>query len=272
MMIHSRRLASGACAAFVAVVGALSGPGSASASAPYAPPPANAPFDYQIGAAYTPPAGVQVVSRDHAAAPVKGLYNLCYVNAFQGQTEDTKWWTKNHGDLVLKDAKGKAIIDPDWNEVLLDTSTAAKRDALAVIVGGWISGCATAGFQAVEPDNIDSYQRSKNLLTKADAIAFLQLLAARAHAAGLAIAQKNTTELGTAGKAAGLDFAIAEECGRYSECGDYTSVYGSQVIDIEYTDKGFTKACTAIGATSSVVRRDVDVTAPGSHTYVYNAC
>jgi hypothetical protein len=48
-------------------------------------------------------------------------------------------------------------------------------------------------------------------------------------------------------------------------------VYGDNVIDIEYTDNAYTKACTAIGARASVVRRDVNVTAPGSRTYVYRA-
>jgi hypothetical protein len=98
------------------------------------------------------------------------------------------------------------------------------------------------------------------------------LLAQHAHAVGLAIAQKNTTDLGTDGRDAGLDFAIAEECGRYDECGAYTDVYGAHLIDIEYRANAFTKACNAVGASVSVVRRDVDVTAPGSGTYVYAAC
>ena len=40
-------------------------------------PPVHAGFDYQIGGPYTPPAGVQVVSRDHDASPAAGLYNIC---------------------------------------------------------------------------------------------------------------------------------------------------------------------------------------------------
>ncbi|WP_137022962.1 endo alpha-1,4 polygalactosaminidase, partial [Streptomyces albus] len=48
-------------------------------------PPAHADFDYQIGGAYTPPKGVKAVSRDHTAKPADGLYNICYVNAFQAQ-------------------------------------------------------------------------------------------------------------------------------------------------------------------------------------------
>src|SRR5690606_18115219 len=48
-------------------------------------PPPNARFDYQLGGAYTPPGGVQIVSRDREATPAAGAYNICYVNGFQIQ-------------------------------------------------------------------------------------------------------------------------------------------------------------------------------------------
>jgi hypothetical protein len=272
MAIASRRTVLAAIAA--ATVCLIGSPAAEAAVSPaaYTLPPVNAQFDYQIGGAYTPPTGVQVVSRDRTASPVAGLYNICYVNTFQVQPDEVTWWQQNHDDLLLKDANGDYVVDGDWDEILLDTSTAAKRSALASIMGTWFSGCATAGFQAIEPDNIDSYDRSDGLLTIGEAEDFLALLAPLAHGDGLAIAQKNTTDLGTAGQNAGLDFAISEECGRYSECSSYTDVYGAHLIDIEYTKAAFTKACNAIGASVSVVRRDVDVTAPGSGTYVYGAC
>jgi hypothetical protein len=240
-------------------------------AATYTLPTANAKFDYQIGAAYTPPSGVKVISRDRKASPAAGVYTICYINAFQVQPDELDWWKANHDNLLLR-KNGKYVIDEDWGENLIDISTAAKRTAVAAIVDGWIDGCAASGFKAVEPDNIDSYDRSKGQLTKAEAVSYLALLAPHAHSDGLAIAQKNTTELGTAGKNAGLDFAIAEECGRYDESDGYTAVYGNEVFDIEYTNAAFTKACNGYGATLSIVRRDVDVTAPGSGTYVYNAC
>ena len=84
--------------------------------------------------------------------------------------------------------------------MLLDTSTAAKRAAIARIEAGWIAGCATAGYQAVEPDNLDSWTRSHGLLDEADDLAMAALLASDAHAHRLAIAQKNTDQLGTAGR------------------------------------------------------------------------
>jgi Glycoside-hydrolase family GH114 len=40
-------------------------------------------------------------------------------------------------------------------EIILDTSTAAKRTEIATILNGWIDECADDGFNAVEPDNLD---------------------------------------------------------------------------------------------------------------------
>jgi hypothetical protein len=241
------------------------------AAAAITPPPANAKFDYQIGGAYTPPSGVKVVSRDREAAPATGLYNICYVNAFQTQPGEVDWWKANHDNLLLKKS-GQYVVDGEWDEILFDVSTAAKRTALADVVGGWIDGCAADGFNAVEPDNQDSYDRSQKLLTKQNALDFIKLMATRAHNKGLAIGQKNTTDFGTAGKAAGLDFAVAEQCGEWSECEDYTDVYGGNVVAIEYKDSGYTTACNAVGGKISVTRRDVLVTAPGSGTYIYKEC
>lgn len=235
------------------------------------PPPANAPFDYQIGGNYPLPSGVQVVSRDREAEPAPGLYNICYVNAFQTQPSEANWWKANHDDLLLKKS-GEYVVDGKWDEILFDVSTSAKRTALAGIVGGWIDGCAADGFDAVEPDNQDSYGRSKGTLTKQNALDFIKLIAPRAKSRNLAIGQKNTTDFGTAGKAAGLNFAVAEECGEWDECTDYTDVYGGNVVAIEYTDEGFSNACASVGSTISVVRRDELVTTPGSDTYVYDEC
>lgn len=239
----------------------------------WTPPPANAAFDYQIGGAYTPPAGVTVVSRDSTASPAAGLYNICYINAFQAQPDADSWWKTNHPDLLLHDASGNLVIDEDWDEILLDFSTAAKRAALTTIVGGWIDGCASKGFKGVEPDNLDSWTRSNGLLTQSQAVAYAASLVSYAHGKGLAVGQKNTADLSTANaKQIGFDFAVAEECADYDECQNYTATYGSNVIVIEYTQKQFTKACTAYGSTLSIVLRDVDVTTPGSSSYVFKTC
>ncbi|WP_443060932.1 endo alpha-1,4 polygalactosaminidase [Streptomyces sp. NBC_00448] len=252
-----------------ALVPSLAMDQAGAASEAVSPPPAHAGFDYQIGGAYPPPAGVSVVSRDHTDPPAAGLYNICYVNAFQAQPGAEGDWDS---DLLLHDAKGKVVYDEDWGEALLDTSTANKRQRIAEKVDGWIDDCAAKGYQAIEPDNYDSYSRSGKLLTSAEAEAYITLLSAHAHADGLAIAQKNTSELAGDRAKTGLDFAVAEECGTYDECGDYTAAFGDHVIVIEYTAKGLQKACSGWGDELSVVRRDLDVSPAGSKGYVRQTC
>ncbi|MBT0772278.1 endo alpha-1,4 polygalactosaminidase [Kineosporia sp. J2-2] len=239
-------------------------------------PPADGQFDYQIGGAYTPASSVQIVDRDREAEPAQGKYNICYVNAFQTQPGDADFWTGSHEDLLLK-KNGKLFEDADWpGEYLIDTSTAANREALADIVGEWIDGCAAAGFDAVEPDNLDTYTRSDKLLTKAGNLAFAALLADRAHDAGLAIAQKNTAELDRSdAETAGFDFAVAEECQAWDECDAYTDIYGDQVYEIEYTDNdesAYTQACQAQGEDISVILRDRDVVPSDDSAYHYENC
>jgi hypothetical protein len=242
---------------------------TADAAAAVTLPPVHARFDYQIGGAYPPPAGVRVVSRDHDAQPVSGLYNICYVNAFQAQPNTESEW----GDLLLRDAHGAIVYDEDWGEAMLDIRTSDKRQRIAAKVDGWVDECAAKGFQAVEPDNYDTYTRAPdNLLTASQAQAFIKLLSAHAHGRGLAIAQKNTAELAGNRVANGLDFAVAEECGTWDECGDYVASFGDHVIVIEYTAAGLRKACAGWGSRLSVVRRDVDVSTPESMEYVYQTC
>jgi hypothetical protein len=261
-----------------AVLGAMLGvlcTAPAGAPAAVTLPPANAPFDYQIGGAYQPAATGGIVDRDRTEAPVAGAYNVCYVNAFQTQPQEARWWKARHRRVLLRKS-GRYVIDSAWNEMLLDTSTARKRRTLAAVVGRWIDGCRAAGYQAVEPDNLDSWTRSKGRLTKADNKAFARLLIARAHAAGLAIAQKNTSELGGAGKALGFDFAIAEVCQVYDECGAYTGPFGNRVYEIEYTDSGgldnFRAACAARGSSISITYRDRDVVARDDPGYTDQSC
>jgi hypothetical protein len=228
-------------------------------------PPRHAGFDYQIGGAYPPPADVRIVSRDRSGSPAPGLYNICYVNAFQAQPEERASWPAG---LLLRDRRGRVVIDRDWNEALLDLRTPAKRERAAERVNRWIDGCAAKGFDAVEPDNYDSYTRSRHLLTAADATAFMALLSRHAHARHLAVAQKNTAGLAGARRRAGLDFAVTEECGQYDECGVYAKAFDDRVLDVEYTASGLRSAVAHWGDRLSIVRRDRAVSAPGSRGYV----
>lgn len=272
--------------------------------APYALPPANGQFDYQLGGPYDPDPTVQVVSRDRTESPAAGRYNLCYVNLLQTQPDGpdqsttnppygtTSWWALHHPELLAR-VDGHIVIDPAWNEAVFDVSTADKRHALAEIQKPWIQACKTAGYDAIDPDNLDSYTRSRGVLTFDDDREYLKLIVPYAHSVGLAVAQKNVnSEFGATGKtfvdtvspAQGFDFAIAEECQVYRECADYTDVYGGRVYEIEYTDhnpwqtrSGVTKrafdwACLDRGETNSIILRDHYLRPAGNVGYHYEEC
>ncbi|MGW1373259.1 endo alpha-1,4 polygalactosaminidase [Streptomyces sp. NPDC002446] len=236
------------------------------------PPDANAVFDYQLGGAYPPPGKVRAVSRDRTAKPAPGRYNICYVNAFQAQPDAADTWGARHPQRLLRDEHGEPVIDEDWDEPLLDISTAAKREALMDIVGPWIDGCAEAGYDAVEPDNLDSYERSGNRLTARHAAAFAELLARRAHQRQLAVAQKNTTDLLPQRRRIGFDFAVVEECTRFKECAEFAKAYDNRVFVIEYRKKDFTAACRAWGSSLSITLRDREVRPAGADGHVDERC
>jgi hypothetical protein len=267
-----------ALAAVVAV--GVTGAGCTPVAQPSATPPARAITlppttgspDYQLGGDYPPPKGVTVVTRDSTGTPAAGIYSICYVNGFQTQPGE-RW----PGDLFLHTASGAPLVDPGWpDEHIIDISTAAKRSTAAARIATTTDLCARKGFRAVEFDNLDSYTRSKKRLTLDDAIAFATLLVKHAHSRGLAAGQKNTDQLGSRGRVdVGYDFAVAEECDAYSECGQYTRVYGRHVIDIEYTDdlRGtFAAVCARSATPPMTILRDRDLTTPSSKSYVYKHC
>ncbi|GAB2983941.1 endo alpha-1,4 polygalactosaminidase [Frigoribacterium salinisoli] len=233
-------------------------------------PPAGAAFDYQLGGASEPDPEVEIVTRDRTDPAPEGRYGICYVNAFQTQPGEAAF----DDDLLLVDDAGAPVLDPDWpDEQLLDLSTDDRRERVAEVVGAWFDGCAADGYRAVEPDNLDSWTRSRGLLTEADGVAYAQLLVERAHAAGLAIGQKNAAELAQRGATEiGFDFAVTEECQAYDECDVYTDAYGDAVIEVEYAEDPFVEACAARGDRVSVQLRDRDVLPPGVEGHVAERC
>jgi hypothetical protein len=194
------------------------------------------------------------VSRSSCATGLSGeaaddpAYSICYVNAFQTQAnergvdrpDERSNWPRRR---VLR----KLGDDPRWGgEYLVDLSTA----------------------------RFDGTPLARRVpFGKREALAYAELLADHAHSVGLAAGQKNTPGLSRAQVArVGFDFAIAEECGRYRECGRYTHLHDNHVIAIEYRRQDFRRACAAVGEAISVVLRDRLVTRPGSPAYVYDGC
>lgn len=294
MSIHARRRGAWARALAVGLAGTACGTSSdgdddgsdggevcvaldaAGVSASIAPPPtelalppAGAAFDYQLGCAYTVPFGASVVMRDRTAPADPDVYSVCYVNGFQTQPDSD--WSGERDDLILRDARGSKMRDPDWpDEYYLDISTAEKRSRLVVIVGAWIDGCAAAGFDAVEFDNLDSYTRTGGRLTLEQAEAYSAELIRIAHESLLAVGQKNASEQAAQFHALGFDFSISEQCWEYDECGLYTAEYGERVFDVEYDASAFDRGCDA-GRGPSPILRDPELVSPGAG-YVRREC
>ncbi|MEV7431144.1 endo alpha-1,4 polygalactosaminidase [Nocardioides sp. NPDC092400] len=246
----------------------LTGPAAAAPDPAPAPSPEAAPdiaplpvgtdADYQLGGARPVPARVGIVVRDRRAEPA-GRYDVCYVNAFQTQPDEHRSWKKRM-HLVLR-SKGEPVVDEAWGEWLLDLRTGAKRAALARIVGRWVDRCAADGYEAVEYDNLDSFTRSGGLLSRRQALAYARLVVAEAHEAGLAVGQKNLA--GLDGSRIGFDFAVAEECSRYRECGAYVAAYGRRVVAVEYRRQDFRRGCRQWGDRLPMVLRDLNVSPKG---------
>ena len=238
----------------------------------FKPLPSDAMADYQLGGAYDPPAGTNVVVRDSTATPARGLYNICYVNGFQ--TQPGVAWPL---DLLVKNSKGKPLVDPEWpDEHLLDISSEKRRAAILERLAVTLSGCARAGVNAVECDNLDSFTRSNGALKHEDAVAFATLLVSAAHGHGLAAGQKNAPQLSDRErKQIGFDFSVSEECHRYDECAGYTRYYGEQVINIEYVDdlRGrFADICAAPTTPRDTVLRDRELKPAQRKGYRYDHC
>ncbi|MCE9620824.1 MAG: endo alpha-1,4 polygalactosaminidase [Actinomycetia bacterium] len=235
-------------------------------------PPSNAGLDYQLGGAYEPTSDTQIVARDRTDAPDPSRYNICYVNGFQTQPDEADMWLTENPDLLLRNAVGEAIVDPEWpDEHILDVSTPESRERLLEIVGAWIDGCADDGFQAVEIDNLDTFTRFPQYLTAEDAVAFAYSLAVRAHAAGLAIGQKNAAELLKRRPETTFDFAVVEQCNEYEECSLFKATYGDQMYVIEYEREAFESGCENYPELS-IVLRDVNLSTPESAGYIHDEC
>ncbi len=264
--------------ALVAVLGSAGcAEGTAPAESSYRDLPTAGFPDYQLGGGYTPPAGVTIVERDSTDRPAAGTYSICYVNGFQTQPGTLADWERRAPSALLRDDAGQPVTDPGWpDEVLLDTRTAAERAVITKELSRSIVRCADRGFAAVEFDNLDSWTRSGKRLTRSGNLALAKALVRLGHEHGLAVGQKNTPQLGEAGReSTGFDFVVAEECVQYEECSAYTDAYGERVIDIEYADtldRSWASVCRLRDRPAMTILRDRDLLPPSSDEYVFEHC
>jgi hypothetical protein len=109
--------------------------------------------------------------------------------------------------------------------------------------------CKAKGFDAVEPDNMDSYANSPGFSTTAqDQLAYNRWVAQTVHSMGMAVFQKNDLDQ-VAALQPYFDGILDEECNKYAECATlapYTQAH-KPVWNAEYREDGQTTSsfCSA---------------------------
>lgn len=168
---------------------------------------------------------------DNDAAVVAELHTagrkaICYVSA--GSAEN---WRPDYGAFPAS-VLGRPL--DGWpGERWLDVR---QLDVLGPILEARLDLCAAKGFDGVELDNVDGWENATGFpLSSADQIQYNAFLANAAHIRGLSVALKNDL-----GQVSALlpyfDWALVEECFRYSEC-EKTRPFldaGKAVMEVEY--------------------------------------
>ena len=172
---------------------------------------------YDIDAVGNAPGDIQAL---HA----QGKKVICYISA--GTYEPGR---PDSGQLA---PYGGSDVSGWPGEKWLDVRQQGVRDIMAAR----IKMCADKGFDGLEPDNVDGYSNASGFpLTAADQLSYNRFLANTAHAAGLAIFQKNdgaqAPELEPS-----FDGVVSEECNQYGECGAFSPYLqnGKPVLNAEY--------------------------------------
>jgi hypothetical protein len=168
-----------------------------------------------------------------------GAHAICYVDA--GTWEN---WRADAGQFpssVLGANNG-------WpGERWLDIR---QTSILLPLMDARVQGCAQAGFDGVEWDNVDGYANTTGFpLTASDQLTYDAALANLAHRYGLTAALKNDVDQ-LATLAPYFDYAVNEQCQQYKECTGYTANFinaGKAVFQVEYKLKP-KKFCAKAGA------------------------
>lgn len=158
----------------------------------------------------------------------KGSKAICYISV--GSYEN---W-RDDADQFPSEVLGKAY--QGWpGERWLDIR---RIDLLAPIMRARFDECASKGFDAIEPDNIEIYTNDTGFpITYDDQLRYAIWLANEAHARGLAIGLKNAPDQ-VEDLVNYFDFAITEDCFYYNWC-DQMELFvknGKPVFSAEYTD------------------------------------
>jgi len=207
-------------------------------------------IDTSVNAAVYDVDGFDVPASTVAALHAKGRKVVCYIDV--GSWENWRADTKSFPSNVLGKSNGWA--GEKWLDI-------RRQDILGPIMAKRFDLCASKGFDAVEPDNVDGYANSTGFpLTGASQISYNTFIAGLAHARGMSVALKNDTDQ-VRQLQPSFDFAVNEECYAYQECSTLTPFIsaGKAVLHVEYSvaTTTFCPATTKLGFSS--MRKHTDL-------------
>jgi hypothetical protein len=197
------------------------------------PEPTTEPWQYQLqgGIDLSVPAPVYDIDVDSPASVVEAIHArgdraICYLSV--GTYEPFRDDAGRFPRTVL----GKRL-DRFEDERWLDIR---KLGVLRPIMEARLDLCASKGFDAVEPDNVEGYaNRSGFPLSRRNQLAFNAWVANAVHERAMAVGLKN--DLGQVRRLLPyFDFAVNEQCFQYHECGvlDRFIDAGKPVYGVEY--------------------------------------
>ena len=192
--------------------------------------------------------GVTPASSGVAAVHAIGAHAICYVDA--GTWENWRPDAASYPSAVL--GAGNGWPGEKWVDI-------RRLDALVPIMDARVGACVSAGFDAVEFDNMDAaFNRSGFKVTAAQQVDFNRTMAIVAHSHGMAVGLKNDVAQLTQLEP-WFEFAINEQCSQYSECSGYDAwiAAGKAVAQVEYS-AGLAAFCpAAIAAGRSAIKKDL---------------
>jgi hypothetical protein len=204
-------------------------------AASYWTPPVNATWQWQLSVPVDQTVDASVYDIDLfeneasvvASLHAQGRHVICYM--------DAGTWEGWRPDASKFPASVLGNADPGWtDERWLDIR---QLSIIEPLMEARLKLCKEKGFDGVEADNVEGFQDNTGFpITAAEQLTYNEWLANTAHALGLSIALKNDTSQ-VAELEPYYDFALNEECFKYSEC-DLLEPFvkaGKAVFAVEYS-------------------------------------
>ncbi len=194
-----------------------------------------------------------------ATLHAKGIKVVCYMDV--GTYESGRPDSTDFPEAL----RGKSV--QGWpGEYWLDVEpSGADYATLQSIMRARFQVCKTKGFDAVEPDNLDSYENKPGFSTTSkDQLAYDEWVAETVHGLGMAVFQKNDLDQ-ISTLLPYFDGILDEECNKYSECATlapYTKAHkpawNAEYVEDGETTSAFCSADVAAGITGALFSINLD--------------